>query len=113
MQDELAEWLLGDGGLLMFSLIAAGLFVFQGILTLLLWRKGEEKYLFKFITYFIAAGAILVGSIIYIVVIFGEGMPSSTFTGLIAVFVIMAAVACGMQIFFFIRDTWLQKEAKS
>ena len=113
MQDELAEWLIADGGLLLFSLIAAGLFVFQGILTLLLWRKGEKKYFFKFITYFIAAGAILIGSIIYIVMIFGEGMPTTSFVGLIAVFVIVAAVACGIQIFFFIRDTWLQKEAKT
>jgi len=111
MQYELLDWLKNDGGLVTLSLIAAGLFVVQAVFTFLLWRKGDEKYLFKFIVYSIAAGAIFIIDIGYLSLY--KVITDEAFIGLEVVFLVMACVAGGMQIFFFIRDTWLKKEAKA
>lgn len=112
MQEELFVWLIDGGGLGILCLIAAGLFVVQAVFTFLLWRKGDEKYLFKFIVYAIAAGAILIVGIGFLS--FAENaITDEAFIGLEVVFLVMACVAGGMQIFFFIRDTWLKKEAKA
>ncbi len=112
MQVGFLEWLI-NGGLVIFSLIAAGLFIVQAIFTFILWRKGEAKYKFKFITYAIAAAAIIEGSITYIVAELPGGLSTNAQVGLIAVFLVMVCIAGGMQIYFFIRESWLKKEAKA
>jgi O-antigen/teichoic acid export membrane protein len=112
--DPFIMWFLGaGGGLIGIVLIAAGLFAVQAIFTFMLWRKGDENYLFKFIVYAVAATGLVVGAITYIIGVIQEDLTSGALTGGIAVFVIMACVAGGLEIFFFIRDTWLRKEAKA
>ena len=113
MQEALVEWLIDDGGLIVLGLIAAGLFTVQAVFTFLLWRKGDgdKKYLFKFIVYAIAAGAIFLIDIS--LGLLYDVITDETFLGLEIVFLVMACVAGGMGIFFFIRDTWLKKEAKA
>jgi hypothetical protein len=111
MQEELLVWLVDDGGLAIIGLIAAGLFVVQAVFTFLLWRKGDEKYLLKFIVYAIAAGAILIVS--FGLMLFYDVITDEAFIVFEVIFVVMACVAGGIQIFLFIQDTWLKKEAKA
>ena len=113
MQEALLEWLLDDGGLIVLGLIAAGLFTVQAVFTFLLWRKGDgdKKYLFKFIVYAIAAAAIFIIDIGLMLLY--DVISDETFISLEILFLVIACVAGGIQIFFFIRDTWLKKEAKA
>ena len=111
MQDELLIWLLEYGGLAIVALIAAGLFVVQTVFTFLLWRKGDEKYFIKFIVYAIAAAAILIGTIG--LMLFYDVITDEAFLAFEVIFIVMACVAGGIQIFFYIRDNWLKKEAKA
>jgi hypothetical protein len=110
MQWELLDWLLEDGGIVTLSLIVAGLFIVQAVFTFLLWRKGDETYLFKFIVYAIAAAAILIADFGFIVGPLNELIPEEAWIANVGVFLVVACVAGGMQIYFFIRDTWLKKE---
>ena len=113
--DPFIMWFLGaGGGLIAIVFIAAGLFAVQAVFTFLLWRKGDTTYLFKFIVYAIAAAGLVIGAIGYISgIILGSGPTEAAFIGATAFFVIAACVAGGIQIYFFIRDTWLSKEAKA
>lgn len=109
MQYELVNWFVGDGGLVTLSFIVAVLFVVQAVFTFLLWRKGDKKYLFKFIVYAIAAAAILIADFAYGLDM-NHAISGDAFVGMLFIFLVMAGVAGGMQIYFFIRDNWLQKE---
>ncbi len=107
-------WFLDDGGgLIGMVLIAAGLFVVQAVFTFLLWRKGDEKYLFKFISYAIAATTLIIGAITWIQTMIMEDISMEALIGLAAIFLIAVCIAGGIQIFFFIRDTWMKKETKA
>jgi hypothetical protein len=39
-----------------------------------------------------------------------RAISGDAFVGMLFIFLVMAGVAGGMQIYFFIRDNWLQKE---
>jgi hypothetical protein len=111
MQEELLIWLIDYGGIAIISLIAAGLFVVQAVFTFLLWRKGDEKYFFKFIVYAIAAAAIFIVTFGYMLMF--DVISDEAFLACEVIFILMAGVAGGIQIFFYIRDNWLKKEAKA
>ncbi|HUX98274.1 MAG TPA: hypothetical protein VMV49_01855 [Candidatus Deferrimicrobium sp.] len=103
------EAFIDSGGLSIVLLIAGTLFAVQAVITFLLWRKGDESYFLKFISYAIAAGAILgIGIGISIALADGGGgLLSGVF-----IFEILAAITIGIQIYIFIRDNWLSKENK-
>ena len=113
MQEEFLNWLIEDGGLVYLALIAVGLFAVQTVFSFLLWRKGDKKYFFNFIVYAIAAATIMIGIIAYVGGLMDNIISEETFTGIAAFFIVAACIAGGIQIFFFIRDTWLKKEAKT
>jgi uncharacterized membrane protein len=110
MQTEIVDWLFNDGGLVILSLIVAALFVVQAVFTFLLWRKGNETYLLKFIVYAIAAAAILIADFGFALGPLNEVISMDAWIGFSFVFLLMAGVAGGIQIYFFIRDTWVRKE---
>ena len=90
-------------------LIAGGLLVAQAVFTFLLWRKGDDSYLPKFIALSIAAFVVLMMGIGWLVMM--EGDPSSAFVYTLAgIFLFVAPIAIGIQIFIFIRDTWFPKD---
>jgi hypothetical protein len=52
-----------SGAVFAIVLIAAGLFVLQGIFALLLWRKGKKRYFLRFIVYFTVAVGLIIAAI--------------------------------------------------
>jgi O-antigen/teichoic acid export membrane protein len=104
------ENFIENGGLLSVLIIAGSLFAVQAVMTFLLWRKGDQSYFLKFISYTIAAAAILLNAInLAWGMAGGEG---STFLILVIVLTIAAPIAIGIQVYIFIKDTWLSKEDK-
>jgi len=113
MQEEFLNWLYGEGGLATLAIIAAALFAVQAVFTFLLWRKGDKKWFFNFVVYAIAAATIMVGVIAYVGGLMDNIISEDAIVGMAVFFLVTACVAGGIQIFFFIRDTWLRKEAKA
>ena len=98
-----------SGGLSVVLFIVGALFAVQAVITFLLWRKGDETYFLKFLSYAIATAAILILGIGLTALLVGSG-SGSTLMALIIVFEIFTPIAIGIQIYIFIRDNWLSKE---
>ncbi len=103
---------LFSGGLLMFGLIGVGCFAAQSVFTFLLWRKGDETYFLKFLSFCIATVGMLIGTIAWVIILSGGGSEGFLLFSM-AIFFLTAAVAAGIQIFVFIRDSWVRKEVKA
>ena len=97
---------IDSGGLSVVLFIAGALFAVQAVITFLLWRKGDETYFLKFLSYAIAAAAILIVGIGLTAALVGaKGIMS-----VIIIFEILTPIAIGIQVYIFIRDNWLSKE---
>ena len=108
---DLVTILYEKGGLAILGFIAAGLFGVLTYFTFILWKKGDESYFARFISFHIATIIFLFGSINYIISL----QPSSNYALLVFTmffFLIGATVAAGIQIFIIIRNKWFRKEVK-
>ncbi len=108
---DLVTILYENGGLAIFGFIAAVFFGLQTYFCFMLWKKGDESYLERFISYHIATVVFLFSSINYVIVM-REPYNHALIIFTMFFLLIGAAVAAGMQIFVFIRDKWVRKEEK-
>ncbi len=100
---------ISNGGLAVVLIIAGCLFAVQAVICFLLWRKGDKSYFLKFLSYIIAAIPIIFLGIAMSIAING---PDNFAVMMIFVFVFATPVAIGIQIYSFIRNTWLSKEGE-
>ncbi len=103
------EWYI-EGGVFVFALIALGLMVASTVFVFLLWRKGEEDLLFKFIGYILASVALVGGTIAAAQLLGGE---EETFLVGSFIFIFCLLGAVGLRLFMVIWNKWISKEAKS
>ncbi|NVM52244.1 MAG: hypothetical protein HWN66_00985 [Candidatus Helarchaeota archaeon] len=94
--------------MLLVAAIAAVLFLHQAIFSFLLWRRGEKKYLLRFIIYSIAAGGLVILTLGFLSIPFGGS--GRLYFGSMYLLGILGAVATGLTIYLFIRELWLSKE---
>jgi uncharacterized membrane protein len=106
------ETFVDDGGLLVILIVATALFAIQTFATYVLWKRGDDKYKLRFISLLIASIALFIGLIAEIQVVIKGGSEALFIMGLV-VFMGAIPIAAGLQIFLFIRDTWLKKEEKA
>jgi hypothetical protein len=111
MQEALVEFLLEDGGLAIIGLISGGLFVAQAIFTFIIWRKGDKSYFIPFLSYLIAATAMIGGSISFIGILIDYSYQLEDF--MFIFFIITAIAAAALQIYNFIIKNWISKEGKA
>jgi hypothetical protein len=111
MQDAIVEFLFQDGGLVVFGLIAGGLFAVRSVFTFLLWRKGERELFIPFLSYVLVTAALIVASISFITLIFDES--AATYIFMTVFFTLVSAAAGGLQIYNFIKNKWFSKEGKA
>ena len=100
-----------SGAVFAILLIAAGLFVLQGVFALLLWRKGEKKYFLRFIVYFTAAFGLIIAAIGNWQVMFY--ISEEIYIAAFLILFIVGFVATGITAFLAIRDIWFSKEEKA
>jgi hypothetical protein len=103
------EFLL-EGGILFFTLLGAVGFGLQAFFSFIFWRKGEDEYFLRFISYVLATAALIFG------VISAGALWGSSEGAIIACFIlffILATAAAGVRIFIFVWNTWIKSEAKT
>lgn len=101
-----------EGGLQLIVLIVLGLIAATTVFSFLLWQKGDESMLNRFIGYLCATIG-LVGGFIAAMQFVGHG-SEEVFLGGAFLFIFATLGALGFRLFFFIWDKWIQpKEAKA
>jgi hypothetical protein len=104
------EFLL-NGGIFIFTLIGAVGFGLQAYFTYYFWKKGEEKYFLTFVSYLLATAALVCGMLCAAQLSWGDSVLVFYLT--LFSFIGLAIAAAGIQIYRFIRDTWISTEGKA
>ncbi|HUX98690.1 MAG TPA: hypothetical protein VMV49_03995 [Candidatus Deferrimicrobium sp.] len=89
-------------------MIAGILFAIQAVITFLLWRKGDQSFYLKFVSFLTATICLLCAFVSYLIAL----SESEALLNVAAVVMLIGVpIAAGIQIYLYIRDTWFSDAA--
>ena len=103
------DWFISDGGLAVISGIALGLLAATTVFCFLLWQKGDDDMMNKFIGYLCATIALVGGLIASIQLAHPDGTMDAFLAGSY-IFLLATLGGVGFRLFLVIRNKWFTEE---
>ena len=103
------DWFIGDGGLVVISVIALGLLAATTVFCFLLWQKGDDDMMNKFIGYLCATIALVGGLIASIQLTASSGTMEAFMAGSY-IFLLATLGGVGFRLFLVIRNKWFTED---